>query len=159
MSSKRCFRCLRTLPLESFYPHKQMKDGHLNKCKECAKRDEKLYRQKRLEHYRQYDKARASSPSRVMARAAYRKTAAGKLAVAKAHANYKIRFPNRRKAQHIVGNAIRDGKLAKNPCFVCGNEKTEAHHPDYDRPLDVVWLCNKHHRETHEMIFEERMAA
>lgn len=26
---------------------------------------------------------------------------------------------------------------------------SQAHHEDYARPLDVRWLCFKHHRETH----------
>lgn len=48
-------------------------------------------------------------------------------------------------AQSIVNHAKRDGKLIPLPCEVCGNVKSEAHHRDYSKPLEVQWLCRKHH--------------
>lgn len=39
---------------------------------------------------------------------------------------------------------------AKQPCEVCGAEKSEAHHDDYTKPLSVRWLCRSHHRLHHE---------
>lgn len=45
---------------------------------------------------------------------------------------------------------IRRGKIKKNPCSICGSqENIEAHHQDYDKPLDVVWFCRSHHLECH----------
>jgi hypothetical protein len=52
-------------------------------------------------------------------------------------------LPGRQKAR----NAAR--VLARQPCSVCGAMKVEAHHTDYSKPLEVVWLCKKHHAEAH----------
>ena len=41
---KKCFKCLTVKPLDDYYKHPQMGDGHLNKCKECAKQDAKVGR-------------------------------------------------------------------------------------------------------------------
>ena len=51
---------------------------------------------------------------------------------------------------HIaVAIAIKQGRLVRGPCEVCGAVRTDAHHDDYDKPLDVRWLCRLHHRQTH----------
>lgn len=61
---------------------------------------------------------------------------------------WRRRYPRRYAAHCYVRLGIRLGFIAPVPCEVCG-AKAEAHHPDYDRPGDVVWLCRKHHRQAH----------
>ena len=48
-----------------------------------------------------------------------------------------------------VYGAIKTGKLKREPCSKCGEAKSQAHHEDYSRPLDVLWLCASHHKELH----------
>jgi len=56
---------------------------------------------------------------------------------------------SRKKAHKKVENAIKFGTLKRQPCEECGNEDSHAHHDDYDKPLDVRWLCAQHHKEVH----------
>ena len=58
--------------------------------------------------------------------------------------------PEKIKARNAVNNALRDGRLVKMSCgvFDCFLE-AEAHHEDYSKPLDVQWLCTKHHKQLH----------
>lgn len=139
MTTKRCFKCLCEKPLEAFYKHAQMGDGHLNKCKDCTKADVKKHRQEHWETVRAYDRMRASQPHRVALRN-------------RVVAEYENKFPNRKRAVTAVNNAVRDGRLKKQPCWECGSEKAVAHHPDYDRPLDVIWLCQPHHKQAHALV-------
>lgn len=57
---------------------------------------------------------------------------------------------HRAKARSILNHYLRDNNIERPVCEVCGNSKSEAHHEDYNNPLDVKWLCFKHHREAHK---------
>jgi hypothetical protein len=52
-------------------------------------------------------------------------------------------------AHSATRSAIRKGLIARQPCGVCGAEPADAHHADHRRPLDVQWLCRRHHRQHH----------
>lgn len=62
---------------------------------------------------------------------------------------WRLTHPKRYRAHQIVAAAKRSGALTRQPCEVCGEHTVDAHHDDYDRPLDVRWLCRKHHRQLH----------
>ena len=126
-----------------FYP------SNATYCKEHWKEKVRKNRLEKLEYYRAFDKMRASTPHRVKAREDYAKTDAGKIARNRANAKWIANNQEKRKAELEVGNAIKYGKLFKEPCFVCGASDVEAHHPDYSAPLSVVWLCVDHHKEVH----------
>ncbi len=153
-TEKTCFKCLKPKPLDEFYRHAQMGDGHLNKCKECTRGEVRANRLAKLEQYRAYDRRRASEPHRVAARKEYAVTPEGRAAHARALKKQRELNPIKYKARMMLGNAVKSGKIARLPCFVCGEPETQGHHPDYTSPLDVVWLCEPHHNEIHfEMEF------
>ena len=62
----------------------------------------------------------------------------------------KQRNPEKARARMLLNSAVKSGKILKYNCKVCGSEKSEAHHPDYNKPLDVVWFCRAHHIEEHK---------
>ena len=138
MTIKPCICCAEPKPLVGFYKHAQMRDGHLNKCIECVKASALAHRLNNVERIRSYDRMRASQPHRMAL-------------MQRVMGDYLVRFPDRRKANVAVGNAVRDGRLKKLPCQVCGVSAI-AHHPDYSRPLDVVWLCQPHHKQAHALV-------
>jgi hypothetical protein len=136
-AEKTCFKCGKCLPLSEFYRHSQMRDGTLNKCKSCTKHDVKQYVIDNEEKVRQRRRAYNQLPEN-----AKRHLERGKVYIKKYQEKYK--------AHSLVGSAIKCGRLIPQNCEVCGtDEKVEAHHEDYSKPLDVVWLCFKHHRERH----------
>ena len=129
---KTCFKCGLPKTRADFYVHPQMGDGLLGKCKECTKNDSTSRRNDKIDEVRQYDRDRASLPHRAALRI-------------RVQDEYRKQHPDRYSAKNAVNNAVRDGKIVRKPCEVCGAEKVEAHHEDYSKPLEVVWLCKPHH--------------
>lgn len=87
----------------------------------------------------------------------YRKHGRTHFPVAKSRKPNGARLPGRevrgvseiqRKAHKVVENALLSGRLSRGKCW-CGAEKVQAHHEDYYRPDEVVWLCALHHRRRH----------
>lgn len=58
-------------------------------------------------------------------------------------------FAGQGAAHTAVTNALAKGTLVRQPCETCGKHKTDAHHPDYSKPLEVVWLCRSCHKKEH----------
>ena len=53
------------------------------------------------------------------------------------------------KARTIFNHYLRDKHMSRQLCEICG-KPAQAHHDDYDKPLEVRWLCPKHHMEWHK---------
>lgn len=52
------------------------------------------------------------------------------------------------RARSLVAGKIKRGEIVRQPCEKCG-EKAQAHHEDYYKPLEIMWLCPVHHKEKH----------
>lgn len=129
---KICKNCGISKDIHDFYKCKKMKDGHFNSCKECYKKSVLKNRVAHIEYYREYDRRRGNRQTKEYL------------------SEYRKKFPLKYKATRMVSNAIRDKKLFKMPCEICGADKrTHAHHDDYSKPLNVRWLCAAHHRQWH----------
>ncbi len=137
---KECFRCRQTRPLTEFYRHPKMADGHLNKCRFCAKIDVRLNRAQRSDYYATYDRARGKSPER---RAMYQRK----------RIEYRARHPERVAIYCKVYRAKKAGVLVPPiRCPGCGEiGQVDAHHEDYRRALAVTWLCPRCHHAHHHV--------
>ena len=153
MDTKACFVCTKELPLISFYKHSGMKDGHLGKCKECAKKDAINNRNENIDYYREFDRNRSNLPHRVAVREAYANTDEGIESARKSKANWTKNNRKKKWASGKVAYAVRSGKLKKpTKCEECGRDdiRLHGHHDDYSKPLNVRWLCSKDHRAWHK---------
>lgn len=74
----------------------------------------------------------------------------------KNHAQHQAAWKEKNKeklqAHSKLWNALKSGEVKKTECVICGDAKSEGHHPDYSMPLDVVWLCRTHHKQAHQII-------
>ena len=120
---KTCFKCGLEKLITDFYAHPAMTDGHLNKCKVCAREDARLNYKKNVEYYRIYDRKRGF----------------------RAYDIQKIR------ARRAVRDALARGELVRGVCEIGVNcyGRIEAHHDDYTKPLNVAWLCRPCHLDLH----------
>lgn len=62
---------------------------------------------------------------------------------------FREKFPEKARAHDRVRRAIEKGVLVRLPCSSCGSDKSQAHHADYSKPLDVTWLCRRCHDQRH----------
>ena len=57
-------------------------------------------------------------------------------------------YPEKYRARYKLKDAVRTGKIKRGVCALLGSDckgQIEGHHPDYSKPLEVVWVCRHHH--------------
>lgn len=133
---KQCFKCGGTKPLEDFYRHKMMADGHVNKCKECNKIDVKgNYQVKVLDpEWKESERKRGREKHR---RLGYRGRARPESVK-----RWQEKFPEKRKATLSAQNLEKPFPGA------------ERHHWSYNEEhfKDVIWLTKREHGKAHRFI-------
>lgn len=68
------------------------------------------------------------------------------------------RNPEKRAAHHALGYALHCGRITKGSCEMCGvTQGVHAHHDDYSKPLEVRWLCARHHALIHHKNLADAM--
>jgi hypothetical protein len=151
---KPCKKCGETKPFSEFYANPQLRDGHINTCKPCwtakgreyhAKPENKERKRIRQREYRSNPEKKAME---LRAEKAWRTEPRNRVKLTEKQRAYRQQHADRYRAHRLVAYAVKTGRLAKGACCICGDE-AEAHHDDYNQPLQVRWLCRRHHVQTH----------
>lgn len=141
LTVKTCAECKEVKPKTDFYRHPKSGDGLLHICKACHRHRMKI-RRLTNPYVQQHERDRAKLPERKR----YLRENADK---------WRKENPAGYRAHNAVNNAIRDKKMAKEPCALCGTtENVHGHHKDYTRPLEVTWLCARCHQRLHSVFPE-----
>lgn len=136
METKKCSECGRILPVSEFNKNRGSKDGLQNRCRECfSSYNRKRYAANREKFKADVKRYRAENPANEL----------------ETRIKACERNPTQKNAYMAVAAAIRAGVIDKpDVCSGCGKHVSgkglDAHHHDYAKPLDVIWLCKKCHR-------------
>ncbi len=137
---KHCNFCDKDKPLDQFGALKTSLDGRQWRCKTCHKIYKAQNRHKTIERERALSREWKRNNRDKCNRYTKEKAA---------------RTPIQSMCVTIVRHAIACGKLKKEPCRICGEAPAQAHHNNYQHPLDVVWLCQSHHNAWHRIFLAE----
>lgn len=144
--SKKCTKCGELKPLSDYSPKKTTKLGVQPSCKECAAR---WYRERYNNNPAMREAKKAYSRENP-SRAAKDKWRRNNVETERAKGRRQAKEPESLVRKQL-NNAIRSGAIKRQPCEVCGEERAQGHHHDYNRPLDVNWLCVLHHNAWHRV--------
>ncbi len=149
---KYCPKCETNKSLSDFSKSRCKKDGLQCYCKACQLIAQVAYRKTQAgketgRRHSQTDTCKETSRR-------YNQTDARKESHREGSKVQRLNYPDKAKAHDAVSNAIRDGKLERpSHCESCFQEKfVHGHHEDYNKPLDVDWLCIKCHFELHRKL-------
>ncbi len=153
---KKCGTCGEIKSRVDFFSHVTNRDRLESNCKACRIRRSIEVRRAKMAALSPVDRAKIFAKKASDRSARY--AASPEMKFKKAIQS-KARYPqNKHKilARIAVKRALKSGALIREPCRNCAWPKTEGHHTDYSRPLDVIWLCTSCHRLEHS---KERRSA
>lgn len=138
---KLCRRCNVSKSRDLFSRRAQATDGLQAWCKDCRR---ERYHENRAAEISNAKRHAIANPEKV--REAKRRWRAKN-----PRYQYLDDDPIKVSARRQVYNAVSRGDLVRpSYCTRCGAAcKPEGHHPDYAKPLDVVWLCRQCHGKEH----------
>ena len=105
--------------------------------------------QRDIDYHREY-RARPE----VKARAKARRKTRNKIASIRLANNARNRNHPGKKAWDRIRRRVTWGTLKRQPCVFCGAPNSHAHHEDYSKALEIVWVCRKHHAAIHSGALE-----
>lgn len=156
-----CSVCKLDKPEIEFYLSNQ------NTCKVCCKLRAAKRRNDNIELIRAYDRDRPNKKERQQKSKEYRANMREQdpekfdRIFHGLRKRYRENHKEKTKAEGIVNDAIRHGKLKRpDKCSRCGKTcEPQAHHPDYTKPLDIIWLCTTCHANEHKEMRESARKA
>ncbi len=135
-----------------------MRDGHLNFCKECVGKRVTVHRIKNIDKIRKYDRRRYHienlTEEQIERRSEISRTWNIKNKKRKNEIN-RIWRQEKNHAHNITARNLRCEKPTQ--CSICNRESDSihGHHPNYDKPFEVIWCCPKCHGKLHRMDEQE----
>jgi len=161
IAEQRCVKCGISKPLAEYRPRKELLLKVDRTCKECIREAAAEYKERNRERIAEYCRERYKNKLAHIksVRARYQSTEAGRKANLRAVAVQKKKSPEKIRARYIFYAAVKGRKIEQLPCSVCGNPKSEGHHHDYSKPLEVTWLCREHHVALHVKLKQKEKEA
>jgi hypothetical protein len=155
---KKCKICGEVKALEEFYKQPTSRDGHDSKCKICTC---KVAEERRIRLsadpawlLREAERHRAKTAKYIAEGRAKKLTTEKQRERLKKHRDAN---PLKNKARNLVNNSLKRGDITSQPCWC--EKKAQAHHDDYSKPLDVIWLCRRHHADRHNELSKQKILA
>lgn len=119
----------------------------MKKCWQCKEfKDESEFRKAKSQHDGLQPTCKACMRAYLKE---WRKTPAGKASTARSGKRRRQIQADKVYARALLAEAIKAGKKFREPCEKCGKTPAEGHHDDYNKPLDVRWLCHDCHVAEH----------